>query len=278
MTTTDRTLFTSRPDIVGHRGLGKGVVDGHVENTLASIEAAVAAGVDWVELDVSRTLDDVLVVHHNPATADGGFLVDRRAADLSAAGVSTLDEVLDALPVEVALDLDLKSVLEDATASPGATTPALLLPVLRRELARRRLLVTSFDAASLDWFRGELPGLPCGLLFWLEFPLRIAVPMAARFRFPVVGLHYRSFAANTFEPGPVHRDLATNVAVAHEAGLEVLAWCPGESEVGALVGAGVDAVCVNDVPRMLPAVRRLAAGDGASGTTPLDAGADPPPR
>lgn len=257
MSTTDAAVFGARPDIVGHRGLGRGVVEGHLENTVASLEAAVAAGVDWVELDVSRTHDDVLVVHHNPATADGRFLIDRPAAELTALGIATLEEVLEALPVDVALDLDLKPVLEDATGRADATTAGLLLPMLRREIDRRRLLLTTFDVTALGWLRDEVPGLPCGLLTWLDFPLRIAVPMAARFGAAVVGLHYRSFAANPVEPGPVHRDLATNVGMAHEAGVEVLAWCPGEQEVGALVAAGVDAVTVNDVPRMLPFVRGL---------------------
>jgi len=256
MSAADR-LFAARPDVLGHRGLGKGVVDGHVENTIGSLTAALAAGVDWVELDVSRSSDDVLVVHHNPATADGRFLVDRTAAELASAGIATLDAVLEAMPANIAIDFDLKPVLEDATGPVGATTAGLLLPVLRRELARRRLLVTTFDVTALGWLRDELPGLPCGLLTWLDFPLRIAVPMAARFGAAVVGLHYRSFAANPVEPGPVHRDLATNMSAAHDAGLEVLAWCPGESEIGALVAAGVDAVTVNDVPRMLPLVRAL---------------------
>jgi glycerophosphoryl diester phosphodiesterase len=256
MSAADR-LFAARPDVLGHRGLGKGVVDGHVENTIGSLTAALAAGVDWVELDVSRSSDDVLVVHHNPATADGRFLVDRTAAELASAGIATLDAVLEAMPANIAIDFDLKPVLEDATGQVGATTAGLLLPVLRRQLARRRLLVTTFDVTALGWLRDELPGLPCGLLTWLDFPLRIAVPMAARFGAAVVGLHYRSFAANPVEPGPVHRDLATNMSVAHDAGLEVLAWCPGESEIGALVAAGVDAVTVNDVPRMLPLVRAL---------------------
>jgi glycerophosphoryl diester phosphodiesterase len=257
MSVADHCAFAHRPDVLGHRGLGKGVVDGHVENTIGSLTAALAAGVDWVELDVSRSSDDVLVVHHNPATADGRFLVDRTAAELVTAGIATLDEVLDALPADVAIDFDLKPVLEDATGPVEATTAGLLLPVLRRELPRRRLLLTTFDVAALGWLGDELPGLPCGLLTWLDFPLRIAVPMAARFGAAVVGLHYRSFAANPVEPGPVHRDLATNMSVAHDAGLEVLAWCPGESEIGALVAAGVDAVTVNDVPRMLPLVRAL---------------------
>jgi glycerophosphoryl diester phosphodiesterase len=257
MSATDRSVFSHRPDVLGHRGLGKGVVDGHVENTIGSLTAALAAGVDWIELDVSRTSDGVLVVHHNPATPDGWFLVDRTAAELAAAGIATLDEVLEVLPAGVAVDFDLKPVLEDASGPVEATTAGLLLPVLRRELRRRRLLLTTFDVTALGWLRDELPGLPTGLLTWLDFPLRIAVPMAARFGASVVGLHYRSFAANPVEPGPVHRDAGTSVAVAHEAGLEVLAWCPGEGEIGALIAAGVDAVTVNDVPRMLPTVRAL---------------------
>lgn len=264
MSAPDRTVFSSRPDVLGHRGLGKGVVDGHVENTIASLEAAIAAGVDWVELDVSRSSDSVLVVHHNPATADGRFLVDRTAAELAGVGIATLDEVLDALPADVAIDFDLKPVLEDASGDVAATTAGLLLPVLRHELPRRRLLLTTFDVAALGWLRDELPGLPCGLLTWLDFPLRIAVPMAARFGATVVGLHYRSFAANPVEPGPVHRDIATNMAVAHAAGLEVLAWCPDDREIGPLVAAGVDAVTVNDVPRMLPLVRALRDPQGLS--------------
>lgn len=260
MTTTDRAVFTGRPSVVGHRGLGKGVVDGHAENTLGSLLAAARAGVDWVELDVSRSADDVLVLHHNPSDEQGAFLVDATAEDLASRGVVRLEEALDALPAEVRVDVDVKPVLEDADCA--TDTVALLLPVLRREQSRRELLVTSFDASALLRVRAELPGLPTGLLTWLDFPLRIAVPMAARLGVDVLGLHHRSFAANDVEPGPVHHDPAHSVAAAHAAGIEVLAWCPGAGELPTLVTAGVDAVAVNDVPRMLPYVRQLAASGG----------------
>lgn len=256
MTTTDRPVFTTAPAVVGHRGFGKGVVDGHAENTLESLLAAVVAGVDWVELDVSRSADGVLVVHHDPATPDGHFLVDRTAADLAAHGVPRLDDVLDALPVDVALDIDIKPVLEDAVTGPD--TVELVLPVLGRECRRRRMLVTSFDVTALQRVRESVPRVPIGLLTWLDFPLRIAVPMAARLGADVVGLHHRSFAANAVEPGPVHRGAARSIEVAHQAGLEVLAWCPGAEEIPALVDAGVDGLVLNDVPRLLPLVRALA--------------------
>jgi len=251
-------VANGRPDVIGHRGLGKGEVDGHPENSAAAALAAAAAGVDWVELDATRTADDQVVAHHNPTTLSGAFLVDATAATVE--GIAPLADVLDALPTGVGLDLDLKPVLEDALRPVGEGIAGLVLPLLRRELARRRVLVTSFDPASLGWLRAQLPGLPLGLLTWLDFPLRIAVPTAAHLGLDVVGLHHRSFAANDLEPGPVHRPVARNVEVAHQAGLEVLAWCPDEPDLGPLLDAGIDAVVVNDVPRLVPLVHRLSAG------------------
>lgn len=257
MSTTDRPVFTGRPSVVGHRGLGKGTVEGHLENSLSSLLAAVDLGVDWVELDVTRTADDVLVVHHNPATESGEWIVERTAADLVAHhGMSTLDDVLDALPLDVGVDVDLKTVLEDAPLGRGAGTVGLLSPVLARETRRRRLLTTSFDVAALLWLRDQVPGMPLGLITWLDFPLRMAVTSAAHLDLDVVGLHHRSFGPNPVEQGPVHRPAARSVEVAHQAGLEVLAWCPAPDAVAPLVAAGVDALCVNDVPTTLAAVRR----------------------
>jgi glycerophosphoryl diester phosphodiesterase len=255
-------VFGRRPDLIGHRGLGRGEVAGLHENTVASLLAAVAAGVDWVELDVSRSGDGVLVVHHNPATPNGAFLVDRTAAELASHGVAPLAEVLDALPPDLPLDLDLKPVLEDALAGADATV-ALLVPVLRRELSRRRLFVTSFDLAALLWLRDEVRGTPIGVLSWVDFPLRAAVTMAARWQAEVLAVHHRSFGPNPVERGPVHRSPERSVEVAHDAGLELLAWCPGPDEVAGLVAAGVDAVTVDDVPRLLPLVRSAAGAPAA---------------
>lgn len=238
-------------------------MDGHLENSLSSLLAAVALGVDWVELDVTRTADGVLVVHHDPASDDGDFLVQRTADELAPHTYPTLAEVLDALPVEVAVDLDLKTVLEDAPGGWGSGTVALVAPVLAAEVSRRRLLTTSFDVAALLWLREQVPGLALGLITWVDFPLRMAVTAAAHLDLDVICLHHRSFGPNPVEQGPVHRPPAVSIDVAHEAGLEVLAWCPGAEAVGPLVEAGVDAVCVNDVPTMLPLVR--AAGAPATG-------------
>jgi glycerophosphoryl diester phosphodiesterase len=41
------------------------------------------------------------------------------------------------------------------------------------------------------------------------------------------------------------------VEVAHEAGLQVIAWCPPPAQARALAGAGVDCLVVDDVPSAL---------------------------
>ena len=253
--TADRGVFDGRPALVGHRGLGRGEVAGYRENTVASMLAALEAGVDWLEVDVMRTSDDSLVVHHNPVLPDGRFLVETSRADAEAAGVAGLDTLFDALPAGVPVDVDLKSVLEDAVDPAARRTAALLAPVLEAEAGRRPLLVTSFDPAALLWLRDRVAGPAYGLITWLDFPLRHAVAAAAGFALDVVALHHGSFGANRIEPAPVHRSAAHSVSVVHDAGLEVLGWCPDPDAARALMAAGVDALCLNDVPTAVPAAR-----------------------
>src|SRR5439155_16498822 len=52
----------ARPLVIGHRGAAALAP----ENSLESVEAAVRAGVDGVELDVLRTRDGRLVLAHGP--------------------------------------------------------------------------------------------------------------------------------------------------------------------------------------------------------------------
>jgi glycerophosphoryl diester phosphodiesterase len=263
MSTTDRPVFTGSPSVIGHRGLGKGTVDGRVENSVGSLVAAAEMGADWVELDVTRTADDRLVVRHDPTIPDGEWVVERDADHLRTAhGLALLEEVFDALPPTVGVDVDVKTVLEDAPLGSGGGTVALLAPVLRAEARRRPLLVTSFDVAALLWLREEIPTLALGSIAWVDFPLRIAVTATAHLGLDVVCLHHRSFGPNPVEGGAVHRAPARSVEVAHDAGLEVVAWCPPVAAVAELVAAGVDALCLNDLPETLPEVRS-AGRDGS---------------
>lgn len=86
-----------RPQVVAHRGFHH--AGAAVENTLPAFEAAVARRADVVELDVQRTQDGVLVVHHDAKLADGRAINEVLHRDLPAMPdgtvVPTLDQVLE---------------------------------------------------------------------------------------------------------------------------------------------------------------------------------------
>lgn len=246
-----RTVFTQQPDIVGHRGAGKDGVGPLPENTVESLRAAVEAGVDWVEIDARRTADGGLVLMHDPGT-DVGFAVERTADELAAVGVVRLDDALAAVPESVGVMVEVKPSVEDALVAPDRTTAALLCPVLRRELPRRRLLVTSFDPAALARVRGEVPDVPLALNSWLRFPFDIAVSAAHHLGVDALLAHVGSWQN---PPNRRNRPPDYIVEVAHRAGLQVGAWCPGPAEVRSYIAAGADAVTVDLVPEVVAELR-----------------------
>jgi glycerophosphoryl diester phosphodiesterase len=138
------------------------------ENTLESFAQAVAAGADAIELDVHRSADGHVVVHHDAVlgrTSDGtGAVAARSLAELRAldAGarftpdggrtfpyrgrgvrIPTLDEVLDAFR-DAAVVLEIKAGRAAAAAR----------RVIEAHGAERRCVVDAFDARALDPFRG----------------------------------------------------------------------------------------------------------------------------
>src|SRR5215831_19521538 len=108
-------VFDDVPVLCGHRGSGRGVVGGQTENTLGSFRAAVAAGIAWVEVDVRRTSDGVLVASHDPIS-------QQPATEL---GLMLIEELLEDLPPEIGINLEIKTAIEDAQRPREETTAAL---------------------------------------------------------------------------------------------------------------------------------------------------------
>jgi glycerophosphoryl diester phosphodiesterase len=138
-------IFDVKPAVVGHRGFGSGASRGYRENSLEAFLAAAASGATWVELDVRRTSDDKLVVWHDPHTPAGLSVVTRTARQLAAEGIDGLTAVLAALPAGVGVDVDVKTVLDDARDPESRRTHALVAEALRAQKGTRPLLVSSFD-------------------------------------------------------------------------------------------------------------------------------------
>ena len=142
-------VFDDPPVLCGHRGSGRGVVGGHSENTLPSFLAAAEAGLRWVEVDARFNADDVLVSRHDPATEDGRLISELDTATTDAIGLMRLADLLDELPEEVGVNVEIKTSLEDALRPRERTTAALVADLVARAGGPRPLLLSSFDAAAV---------------------------------------------------------------------------------------------------------------------------------
>jgi glycerophosphoryl diester phosphodiesterase len=219
-----------RPLVVGHRGAAAVAP----ENTLASVAAAVDAGVDLVEFDVG-----------------GDLTLAHSAAEVPDEPVS-LDEALDFLRGRgVGAHLDLK-----AQGSEEAVVDAL-----RRHGLAERAVVSSALVPSLRRLAVIAPELPRAIGYphdrlgvsSFSWPARVTTPAAAALRAVIparVPLLLRRARANVLA---LHHTLlsSASVAASHRAGAPVLAWTVNDpAAVERLVAAGVDGV-VSDDPEMV---------------------------
>lgn len=143
--------------IFGHRGASGALAD----NSAEAFAEAVAQGADGVELDVRRTADGVLVVHHDPHLTDGRNIIDHPKADLPAE-LLTLEEALAACaPLEV--NVEIKSDASEPDYDPTFSIIEPVLEVLHRE-PRERFEISSFDATLMARVRELDPEMPTGQL------------------------------------------------------------------------------------------------------------------
>jgi glycerophosphoryl diester phosphodiesterase len=249
-------VFGGTPAIIGHRGLGRGVVSGHRENTLGSFLAAAELGVRWVEVDVRRTRDDVLVVAHDAAYPDGNHVSELTAAQADRHGALRLDVLFDRLPPTVGVNVDLKSPIDDSLRPPSRTAAGLLAPVVAAEAGRRRVLVSSFDPAALRRVRAQAPHVSLAWLTWWQFPLEAAVAGCAHMDVDVLALHVLSLARDPWTAAALDAALDGTaieraVSLLHDCGRQLLVWCPLVDAARLLVEAGADAVIVDQLPGIL---------------------------
>ena len=212
------------------------------ENTLDAFLRARRLGADGVELDVRRTADGALAVHHDPEIRGVGPIhelpsdqlpdsVPRLAAALRACEGLEVNIELKNLPVEPGFDPGermARDVAELVVATGRAAT----------------VVVSSFWPGSLDAVRREHPELSTGLLLtsWSD---------------PAAGVQQAlEHGCRALHP---HASLVsgTLVADAHHAGLSLAVWTVNDrAQVKAMADLGVDTVITDDVPLALSALGR----------------------
>jgi glycerophosphoryl diester phosphodiesterase len=226
------------PVVLGHRGAPRAAR----ENTLEAFRLALALGADGVELDVRRSADGVLVVHHDPVAEEVGVLAAHTAEAIRTLrpDVPTLDEALSACPGVV--NVEVKNFPTEPDYDPDEAVAAAVAELVGRRGLRERVIVSSFTVAALDRVRAVDDSIRTGWLTLGGFAVPDAVALAAS----------RGYAAVHPERRALAEGAHAAVASAHAAGLQVNVWTVDDpDELRALAAAGVDGVITNvpDVAR-----------------------------
>lgn len=222
------TSQRARPRIVGHRGASST----HPENTIEAFLAARAAGADGVELDVRRTADDVLVVHHDASLPDGRVLRRTPAAELPD-GVPTLAEALEACG-DLWVNIEIKNLPSDPDYDAEHGISVAVAALVGAYDVGEQVRVSSFDMATLDRLRAVDPGIATG---WLVFTGTAPAQFIDR------------AAAHGHDAIHAHDLLVDRsfLRLAERAGLNVLVWTVDEpARIRQLAEWGVEAIITND--------------------------------
>ena len=216
---------TSGPRIVAHRGASAT----HKENTAAAFDAARDQGAHGIELDVRRTADDVLVIHHDATLADGR-VIRRINADELPDDVPSLAEALEQC-ADLWLNIEIKNERGDPDYDLGISIAVAALVAAYD--AHDRVLVSSFDVDSVLRTRELDPTIPIGMLVFGQADIRSLIGRA------------EAHAMQAIHPHDVMVD-QTFVDLAHAAGLEVNVWTVDDPDrLRALAALGVDGLITN---------------------------------
>lgn len=211
--------------MLAHRGASKA----QRENTVAAFRRAGEMGAQAVELDVRRSSDGVLVVHHNPHYADGRLVAHTAHADVPA-DVPTLGEALDAC-AGMWVNVEIKNDPEEPDFDP---TERIAEETMAHLLARDeddRWLISCFRMETVDRCRAIAPHVKTAWLC-VQAPEGIADTLVKKGH---LALH--PWVAMLTEE---------TVRACHAAGVQVNTWtCDDPARMKQLVDWGVDGICTN---------------------------------
>lgn len=213
--------------VLAHRGMSAR----YRENTLEAFAAARAVGADGVELDVRRSADGVLVVHHDPLLPDGRALAAVPTSELPPE-VPTLEDALEVCRGMV-VDAEIKNLVTEPGFDPEETAAQETATLLVRLGMAGSAFVSAFAIASVDAARAAEPSVPTGWLTLASYDQLDALALAAA----------RGHAALQPRHEAVTSDL---VAAARAKGLQIHTWTVDDPErIRYVADCGVDIVITN---------------------------------
>ena len=243
--------------VIGHRGAPRIAK----ENTVASFYAAGRIGADGVELDVRRTADGRLAVHHDAHLADGRAIVDTKWADLPD-DVPDLSAALDACRPLGMVNVELKNWPADVDFDASLAVVDEMVGALldRPDVEQARFLVSCFHRPSVDRVRELAPRLATG---WLVVGPAHPVGAGPDAPDPVTAIVAEAADHGHHALHPHHAFVTPAlVEAAGDAGLAVNTWtCDEPDRIRWLAEVGVAGVVTNVPDVALAALGRRAGTD-----------------
>ncbi len=237
-------MLTLPPDpflVFGHRG-----ASAHArENSVAAFRLAADQGADGVELDVRRTADGALVVHHDPAIAGLGAIIERTEAELrqhEPAIVSFAEAMAACQGLIVNVEIKNSPLDPDFDADDGVAGDVVAW-VHDHDWADR-VVISSFNPATVDRVRQLSSRIATGQL----------IDSGADAAQQLLAAHQRGH--NALHPHITSlADTPELASIATGLGMWLIAWTVDDPEtVRALRDAGLTGVISNDPAAALAAV------------------------
>lgn len=242
MASTDRRIL-----VHGHRGARAR----RPENTLPAFRYAIEQGVDFLELDVAVTKDNVVVVSHDPLIDEVPIRIltlpelnrydcgakqnplFKTQAPVPGTHIPTLDQVFDlSKGTTVQFNVETKIFADKPELTPDAATfTQMILDLVKKHGIEKRVILQSFDPRTTREMKRLDPSIRRAALFetdrqWPE----VAQEFEATIMSPLYSL--------------VTKD---RVAWSHSQGLEVAPWTVNDpKDWQKLADDGVDAIISDD--------------------------------
>ncbi|MDE0653364.1 MAG: glycerophosphodiester phosphodiesterase [bacterium] len=227
--------------VVGHRGASTGVR----QNTAEAFRLARRLGADWVELDVRRTVDGVLVAHHDAHLSDGR-LIAHTSLDELPDGIPSLAEALEACEGMGVL-AEIKNDPNEADYDRENTIATAVAGLVSAYRPYDEVMISSFNTATVERIRQVDDRLPTALLMFDPVRVQQGPERAAAGGHTAIQPYYA-----TVDGALLRR--------ARQAAVEVWVWTVNEAAaVEDMVRLGVDAIITDDCPAVREIVARVAA-------------------
>ena len=224
-----------RPRVIAHRGASRAAQ----ENSLEAFRLARTLGAQMVELDVRRSADDALVIHHDPFVADNRLIRTTPRGELPAY-VPTLDQAMAACE-GMLVNIEIKNDESESDFDPSEWVAEQVVAFLERSRQQHRVVISSFRIESVDKVRELNPEIATAWLVVGVADPEATVAKLLEHGHRILHPHWRACTPALF-------------AVTAKADVRVNCWtCDDPLKMRELTLLGIDGICTN-VPNVFVGV------------------------